>query len=770
MKIIFNIARIELRILFTSPVAFIVLAAFAIIAALPLEAGLGLVSANVSAPENNADASSITYWLFSKETVGIFSVIQKQLYLLMPLLTMGMMSRETSSGSIKLLLSSPIKIRSIILGKYLALVIYGLIVLSILAIMAGAIGSVIAHADATLLLSGLLGLFCLYCLYAAIGLLMSCITQYQIVAAIFSFALLSLMQIITYFFQYIPWWRDLSYQMSITGRTRKMIDGLILSSDLVYFILGIAFFLGIAIIRLQFQRKPAKLLTRTGGYLSFITVILLVGYLFTRPGLTLYVDMTAQKEQTLTVNSINVMKSFDGPVTITTYVNLLDYNAWSMGTPLQRNEDIDWFKPYARFMKELKMEYIYFYDSIPGENVPKKEVNLSLKDRAGNRAARMYIDMNQVLSPQEIKRRIDLSRDENRSVRILRWKGKEVVLQGKFGDLQERGRASEQEITTAFKQLFRPASLIAYVEGHGERSLVKKQDSELHDFFAARRRRQAMINQGFEIRPVNLNQEPIPDNTSILVIAAPQTTFSEDELLKISNYVASGGDLFLLGEPGTENILNPVIQPLGVTMLTGRLEQHTIDYNPDFIGVPVTPYIETLGSSVAAQNTYYEDKLRITMSGATGFRFNDSEGFKIHPLTFIDSSIIWLPNFPSNKTPHVFSKGDPAISTALSLVRKMPAKEQRILLFSDADFITMRLLKENASVPFTVPGNFYVGLFYRWFNEGEFPVNVVRPPARDTYFSVSQASTKTLQKILVYGLPAMIILGGGILLLKRRRH
>ena len=45
----------------------------------------------------------------------------------MPLLTMGLMSREFSSRSIKLLYSSPVTSSQIVMGKFLAMMAYGLV-------------------------------------------------------------------------------------------------------------------------------------------------------------------------------------------------------------------------------------------------------------------------------------------------------------------------------------------------------------------------------------------------------------------------------------------------------------------------------------------------------------------------------------------------------------------------------------------------------------------------------------------------------------------
>ena len=63
---------------------------------------------------------------------GMFTAMQQYLYLYIPLLTMGLMSRELNSGSIKLLYSSPVTNTQIILGKYLSMMIYNLVLPSIL--------------------------------------------------------------------------------------------------------------------------------------------------------------------------------------------------------------------------------------------------------------------------------------------------------------------------------------------------------------------------------------------------------------------------------------------------------------------------------------------------------------------------------------------------------------------------------------------------------------------------------------------------------------
>lgn len=68
---------------------------------------------------------------------------------------------------------------------------------------------------------------------------------------------------------------------------------------------------------------PHKILFRYGGV---IVVTLLIGYISARPALRCYYDATEMKENTLTQNSLDIMKKLDGPLTITTYVNMFDEN------------------------------------------------------------------------------------------------------------------------------------------------------------------------------------------------------------------------------------------------------------------------------------------------------------------------------------------------------------------------------------------------------------------------------------------------------------
>ncbi len=187
MRKIIKIARLELSILFYSPIAWIILVI------LFLQGGLAyfdMLYSQETQQQLDRDLSVLTRVMFAGEK-GMFSTLIEYLYLYIPLLTMGIFSREYVSGSIKLLQSSPVTATQIVLGKYLSIVIYAFIAVGMLGLYAVSAYFSIEHMDVKFVLFGLLALFLLICTYSAIGLFMSSLTSYQIVAAISTLALLA---------------------------------------------------------------------------------------------------------------------------------------------------------------------------------------------------------------------------------------------------------------------------------------------------------------------------------------------------------------------------------------------------------------------------------------------------------------------------------------------------------------------------------------------------------------------------------------------------
>ena len=117
------------------------------------------------------------------------------LLLVAPLLTMRLVAEERRNRTLALLFSAPLSMTEIVLGKYLGILLFLLVLLLMIALMPL---SLLAGAslDLGLMASGFLGLALLLAGFAAVGLFMSTLTQYTTVAAISTFGALLLFWIL----------------------------------------------------------------------------------------------------------------------------------------------------------------------------------------------------------------------------------------------------------------------------------------------------------------------------------------------------------------------------------------------------------------------------------------------------------------------------------------------------------------------------------------------------------------------------------------------
>jgi len=340
-SVIFNIARTELKMIFTTPVAWIMMIVFTVLCALFFT---DVFSKYVEAQAAGSHLSYLTSGIFSSDSMGLFPTVQFYLFLFIPLVSMGMISRDLSTGSIKLLYSSPVSDTQIVMGKFMAMLGYGLTMVAVVALFVIFGSSMINNVDIPHVLTGMLGLFLLICAYSAIGVFMSSLTSYQVVAALATFAVLAVLSMINDFAQDIMWLRDITWWLSISGRCETFIAGLICSEDLIYFITVTALFLVLAVLRISNRRRSRSFKVRFAGYSAAVVVTVLIALLSSRPQLMTFYDATATKVNTITKPSQEVMSKIDGKVTMTTFTNILDEEGFYLGIPSRFNSDKEYFK------------------------------------------------------------------------------------------------------------------------------------------------------------------------------------------------------------------------------------------------------------------------------------------------------------------------------------------------------------------------------------------------------------------------------------------
>ena len=121
MKVVFDIAKAELRLLFYSPIAWLLLLCFTI------QTGMiftELLERLVFDMNDYGVAREASKAVFARDNLTLWDRVLGFLYFYIPLLTMGCISRDFSNGSIKLFYSSPLSNLQIVLGKYMSLVFY----------------------------------------------------------------------------------------------------------------------------------------------------------------------------------------------------------------------------------------------------------------------------------------------------------------------------------------------------------------------------------------------------------------------------------------------------------------------------------------------------------------------------------------------------------------------------------------------------------------------------------------------------------------------
>jgi ABC-2 type transport system permease protein len=246
---IFTIAGRELRSLFLSPLAWAILAVTQFILAwlflAQIDTWLAL-QPRLSAIEGAPGIADIV-------VAPLLANAAIVLLLITPLITMRSLSEEYRGKTISLLFSAPVSMTEIVLGKYLGILGFFLVLLVMLTLMPLSLLTG-TELDMGKLAAGVLGLALVLAAFAAIGLYMSALTEQPVVAAVTTFGLLLLLWIIDEASS-ADAGGVMSY-LSTLSHYQTLLKGLFNSMDVGYYLLVVALFLGLAIRRLDATRLP----------------------------------------------------------------------------------------------------------------------------------------------------------------------------------------------------------------------------------------------------------------------------------------------------------------------------------------------------------------------------------------------------------------------------------------------------------------------------------------------------------------------------------
>lgn len=775
MKIIFKIARMELQKLFYSPIAWLILILFSI------QSGIAIMQATsmyVINSELGYSIQNLTFEIFSNPNRGFFSKVVNHLYLYMPLLTMGLLSREFGTGSIKLLYSSPISNLQIVLGKFVSMLAFGLVMVLILFAESLIAFPAIKDFDFPFILSGLLGLYLVICAYAAIGLFMSSLTSYQIVAAIGTFAVLFVLSTIGGLWQNIEFVRDITYWLSFSGRSRTLINGLIASEDLLYFVLVSILFLLFTLFRLKAIREKTPRYVSLIRYAGAFVVVALLGYVTTIPEARKYYDATRTNQNTLTLNSQEVLSQLKGKVTVTTYANIFD-RYFFFGSPGNQKNDISRYEQYSRFYPNIKFDYKLYY-SLPQdkeglESHNKRFKGLTLEQALHKSATLFDVDTELFKQPEDYPE-VDLKAESYRTITTITNEDGKTVYLRYFDDMAVL--PEETQITAAFKKLATTLPKVGFVKGRGERDTNDFGSRGYLNIAKKKTFRFSLINSGFDFTEFELTS-PVPQNINILVVADAKETYSEVEIKNFNDYIDRGGNLIVAGDLNRQSNMNPLIEKLGVEFMPGQVVEHNKGYAMDLVTGSFT--------SEAREIAYQFDDIAknegvVSMNGAVGISYKEKENFKYTPLLVsdgieeskpLDSIGSWnelkLTNFIDGTPIYNSDEGDTLgpLTTGLALTRKVGGNDQKIMILGDADCLSNGEFSQSRDWVRAMNFNMATGLFF-WLSDNEVPIDVRRPTPPDNEIYLKKSDLNYLNPLYKIVIPSLFGLVFLIIWLRRK--
>lgn len=237
MKNIFILAGKDIRSLFVSPIAYVVLTGFLLLGGwffFNLLFRFNYLLTLYTSFQNFQGLQSLN--LNEHVIAPLLHNLAIVLVILVPIITMRAFAEEKRNGTYELLLTSPLTVTQIVLGKFLGCLFF----ISVMILLTGVYPAILflyGNPELGILASGYLGLYLLGVVFISVGLLTSSLTENQIVAAVTCFVILLLLYVLSWPAETTgtALGEALKY-LSVIEHFSEMVKGLIDTKNLVYFL------------------------------------------------------------------------------------------------------------------------------------------------------------------------------------------------------------------------------------------------------------------------------------------------------------------------------------------------------------------------------------------------------------------------------------------------------------------------------------------------------------------------------------------------------
>lgn len=246
IKNIWTLFKREITSLFLAPIAYVLMFVFLLIQGYTFWI---LVSA-MNNPGLKVEQSVIQLF-FGGTFFFWISII-----LVASVVTMRLLSEEKKNGTFELLMTAPVRLFEVVLGKYCAACFFYFVLWLPTFLFVSVLVS-FSSLEWGPILTGYLGIFLLGCLFMALGLFASSLTENQIVSAVLCFGLSLLFFSLSFLEFYVEQssWGYLFNYVNLLEHMNDFGKGILDIQVFIYYGSLIAFFLFFSIRVLQFQRE-----------------------------------------------------------------------------------------------------------------------------------------------------------------------------------------------------------------------------------------------------------------------------------------------------------------------------------------------------------------------------------------------------------------------------------------------------------------------------------------------------------------------------------
>ena len=514
-----------------------------------------------------------------------------------PVLTMRILAEERHQKTDQLILTAPINVSSIVIGKFLALATIFAIPVVIISFypLILSIWGTIAFGEAYLAIFGffLYGLSCI-----AIGVFVSSLTESQVIAAVITFLILFLGYVMSGICNMISntgnFLTKILQIFDMVGRFDDLLNGSLQLTSILYSLSVIVLFLIFTAQSIQKRRYHVS--TRNismGAYsstvviISVVVAVLLNMLIAELPSRFTVFDVTSNKLYSLSDETKKIVSQLDEDINIYVLVNEAQADT-VLDTTLQKFGDLN---------AHIKVSYV------------DPTVNPQFFTKYTDSA----VSMNSVIV------------EGSKRNQIIDYNN---IYQTSFDNYSYSytvtGYDGEGQLTSAIAYVISDEMPKIYIlKGHGE--------SVFDEEFLA-----AIEKENVDYETINLmNYDAVPEDAECVIIYAPTADFSDDDTEKMLSYMENGGDIFVVTANTDSEMTNfhKLLDFYGIAVTDGYIietSQYGYYESPYFL-LPEINYTSITASA-------YDSGIYVLVPYAQGITVNEKEDVSTTMLLYTSNN------------------------------------------------------------------------------------------------------------------------------------